>query len=568
MIDSELQRRHFTSLKEKYRIGQLRSIESEDFLYFILRKADSGIPITQIEIKWLTENGFSNAIEAIALKEYQTGELQRLEDDCGQLRDKYHVPETVNLPLGSPVYVVLTRVDEGHVLSSEELNILEDHQLSNTIALLSEIQAFLKLKRKYKATQFSDQIPHEPLISILKKLDAREQLSEEEQNWLLCNDFDDTLEICWRQESERKTAEEFRELKTKYQVDFHQDDDGKQLYNILKKIDSGVSLLKQDKNWLRNRKLNSLIEISDKQEREQLFDELKKRYEVTQFKGNNTSSELFKVLLKIAFYELKFSRQTSNSFSFPDSAKADITCQDIEWLRKEGFSKAAKFAEVLHFRALKSKYRIVGDLEADPFYEIMLKLENEERLDPKQVVQLIEEERLSRHGEIARAHYKLEAIFYEEEYRRTGNRWNLPSASSNWRKADDPEKAIQSTTKVNLDKVKEADLQSALLVTRGAAFRDLMQLTEAKDCAEKAKECQPESHQPYTLLGAICYDLSQYEEGDQWFEMARERGANDVDNEIERVVRMAKDKEKRREVVEYLLNKDPKRYSWARSYLK
>ena len=68
-------------------------------------------------------------------------------------------------------------------------------------------------------------------------------------------------------------------------------------------------------------------------------------------------------------------------------------------------------------------------------------------------------------------------------------------------------------------------------------------------------------------MGAICYDQGRYADGDDWFEMAAERGADDTDDEIERIVRMTKDREKRREVAEYLLNKDPNRYGWASSYL-
>jgi len=111
-------------------------------------------------------------------------------------------------------------------------------------------------------------------------------------------------------------------------------------------------------------------------------------------------------------------------------------------------------------------------------------------------------------------------------------------------------------------------LKSALWVTRGAAFRDLDRLDEAENCASPAMECQPDSHQPYTLLGAICYDRGEYGKGDQWFEMAAARGADDTDDEIERIVRMTKDKDKRREVAQYLLKKDSGRYSWASSYLK
>ena len=52
------------------------------------------------------------------------------------------------------------------------------------------------------------------------------------------------------------------------------------------------------------------------------------------------------------------------------------------------------------------------------------------------------------------------------------------------------------------------------------------------------------------------------------FELAVERVANDADDEIARIVRMTKDKAKQREVVEYLLKKDPTRYGWAQAYLK
>lgn len=69
-------------------------------------------------------------------------------------------------------------------------------------------------------------------------------------------------------------------------------------------------------------------------------------------------------------------------------------------------------------------------------------------------------------------------------------------------------------------------------------------------------------------MGAICYDRGAYVDGDNWFELAAERGADDTDDEIERIVRMTKDKHKRREVAEYLLSKDSNRYKWANSYLK
>ncbi|MBD2203981.1 hypothetical protein H6G33_14435 [Calothrix sp. FACHB-1219] len=81
---------------------------------------------------------------------------------------------------------------------------------------------------------------------------------------------------------------------------------------------------------------------------------------------------------------------------------------------------------------------------------------------------------------------------------------------------------------------------------------------------------QPKSHHPYTLMGAICFERYQYSKGEYWFEEAIKRGANprDMDSEIRRVVKNTKDENKRQEVVNYLLKKDPQRYSWAKFYCK
>jgi hypothetical protein len=395
-------------------------------------------------------------------------------------------------------------------------------------------------------------------------LDARKELCDSEADWLLEHDFEETLDIYWHQEDEKKAEVEFSELKSKYQVKSYQVSSiYSPLYSILKNIESGVDLKQSECEWLEQQKLIKVIEINQEQKDRRLFLKLKDKYKATQYQSSETSSPLFEILINLE----KIS-QSKTAIFLEEKSKFQWSEKDIQWLSEQGLTETVEIAKQIHFKILKAKYQILGQLAFNPFYEIMLKLEREERLDPKQVIQLMEEGRLSRHGKIAIAYYRLEAIFYEREYQRTGNRWNLPSASSNWRKADEPEKAVKVTENVNWNIVKESDLKSALWVTRGAAFRDLSQLDEAEHCATQAMEFQPDSHQPYTLMGAICYDRRQYLEGDQWFEMAAERGADDKDNEIERIVRMTKDKEKRREVAEYLLSKDKKRYEWANSYLK
>jgi hypothetical protein len=548
MDNSELQKRHFAALREKYQVGQYKSAASDAFLYLILRKAELGIQMTDLEFQWLAENRLFRSIEIISLQQYQAEDLKRLEVEFLSLRSKYHIPEELDLPIASPVYSILWKLDAGDVPTDSELKLLTSYDLVATINLIQDILNFLKLKVSHKATKHLDHFPEEPLYSILKKLDEREQLSDFEADWLLEYDFEETLKIHWQQEDERKAIAEFSELKARYHIDSFPDTSiSSPLYSILKKLKEKQELKDSECEWLEQQKLTQLIAIDRNRKDIKLFKELKTRYQANQYKNSDPSSKLFPILRNI---------------------ESETTEDDIQWLLGEGLIETAEIAKEIHFKILKAKYQILGQLVVDPFYEIMLKLERQERLNLKQVIQLIEEGRLSRHGKIATAYYRLEAIFYEKEYQRTRNMWNLPSASSNWRKADEPENALKATENVNWHKVQESDLKSALWVTRGAAFRDLGRLDEAENSAAQAMECQPESHQPYTLMGAIHYDRREYLEGDKWFEMAADRGADDTDDEIERIVRMTKDKDKRREVAEYLLKKDPDRYGWANSYLK
>ncbi len=563
MDNSELQKRHFAALKQKYQVSQYNSGVSDNFLYLILRKADLGLQVTNLEFQWLTENRLVGTVEIISLQEYQAEDKKRLEAEFLQLRTKYHIPQQLELPISSPIYSILGKLDAGYSLTDSELQLLNNHGLVDTITLIQDILYFSQLKVSYKATNNLNHFPEEPLYSILKKLDVKEQLSDSDGDWLLDHDFEETLEIHWQQEGERKAELEFSELKSKYQIDSYPDTSiSSPLYSILLKLNSELELEASECEWLKQKNLSELIVIDRERKDRRFFSELKNKYKATQYQSSDPDSRLFFILTILEISESKTSNPSGEAKVLIDSEK------DIRWLSEQGLVETVDIAKQIHFKVLKNKYQIVGQLALDPFYEIMLKLERDERLDPKQVIQLMEERRLARHGKIAIAYYRLEAIFYEKEHQRTGNKWNLPSASSNWRKADEPEKALKVTENVNWSQVKECELKSALWVTRGAAFRDLNQLDEAENCATQAKECHPDSHQPYTLMGAICYDRREYADGDNWFELAAERGADDTDDEIERIVRMTKDKDKRREVAEYLLSKDSNRYKWANSYLK
>ena len=271
---------------------------------------------------------------------------------------------------------------------------------------------------------------------------------------------------------------------------------------------------------------------------------------------------------------------------------------DVNWLRKSGREEVIVFArqfakEKKHFAILKEKYDVSeykDQLPSCPLYAILQKLQKGERLEEIDVAWLQENKveesqppysyysyygeqrsqgRKLFNGKIRITYHKIEATFYEQEYDRTSNKWKLVNASSHGRKAEEPRSALKVTENLNFNTIKENKLKSALLTTRGGAFRDIHKLDDVEKCAKKAIEYQPQSHHPYTLMGAICFERGQYHEGERWFDEAIKRGASpkDRDAEIKRVVKNA-DNNKRRQVVEYLLKKDPDRYAWAKSYLK
>ncbi|NJO17141.1 MAG: hypothetical protein HC877_15780 [Thioploca sp.] len=161
-------------------------------------------------------------------------------------------------------------------------------------------------------------------------------------------------------------------------------------------------------------------------------------------------------------------------------------------------------------------------------------------------------------------------MFYENEYKCTKNKWNLANASSHWRKAEKPKSALAVTDELNFVTIKEDKLKSALLTTRGGAFRDLHELDQAENCAKQAIQGYPQSYHPYTLMGTICFERGQYGEGEKWFEKAIQRGASpqDHDAELKRIVKNTKVESKLLELITYLLNKDKERYAWAEKYLK
>lgn len=208
-----------------------------------------------------------------------------------------------------------------------------------------------------------------------------------------------------------------------------------------------------------------------------------------------------------------------------------------------------------HFTELKAQY-LVSDYRdrspSSPLYAILLRLEEGEMLS-KTDVDWLEDERL----------FEVIAKFYEDNIPR--DNWNVVRAGKYWRRAKQPQKALELTEEARSD---DAILMSAIFTNRGGAFRDLRELQSAKVCAKEALRYNPHSHYACNLLGAIAYQSGEPEDGDRYFKKAEELGAvsRDQDEEIRTALDNA-DAESQQRAARYLLNKDPERFDWAKYYL-
>lgn len=586
--ESEMKCKHFIFLKEKYQATNYEDNSPSSLLYLILRKTDLGLEISELELNWLAENKLTQVINSISMQKYRKGELKRLEAEFSQLKDKYNITRTWESSSSSFLYPILWKLDTQGNLDSKEIQLLKDHNLSQLVAIVQEIKNFATLKQKYQATKYQDSLPDKILYPILKKLDKSQPLDDSEYEWLLENNLLETIEVFEQQKSERQAK--FNQLKEKYQATKHLDaSNSSKLCEILQKLEDNKKLNYSDEDWLSNRGLTETLEIAKKLEQEREFTTLKAKYKAEKYPHTPVNSELYVILKKLESGEnlsainLQFLAENQlietlavanekYAISLRQKAALGNFLEDAEitWLSNHGHENIITLAEDKHFASLKRKYQVIDpNLPIEPFYDIMLKLEKKERLESLLVIQLIETGMLSRDGKIARTYYRLEAEFYEQEYKDTGNKWNIPTASKFWRKANEIEQALKITN-LDIGRIRENKLKSAILVTRGAAFRDDDQLDNAEECAMQAMEYQPDTHQPYTLMGAICYDRYEYAEGDDWFEKAVEFGADikDIDAEIKQVIRNEKDEDKRHQAAEYLLKKDVRRYAWAKDYLR
>jgi len=555
-----------TGLYEKYQVPENQSRAPLTPLSFILRKAEMSLHLTVEEWRWLEKRQLVDVINVIKSQEnYRRTLAEQIRDEVLQLRRgkfvshniltipdansertlvlyKVHNLEELDqdehkfvdasykeycrfaglktrlgiieeIPLCETSWRILSLMADGNNLASTDLEYLKERNIFS--AFDSSSPFFMRLCEKYRLSPsaFSSQTKSQVYV-VLQKLEENKLVTEAEQQVLEETDCADALEVA-------KTIE-LSLLKEKFHATQIEDNSPKQhLYKVLKKLEAGSPLPEADLNYLNKRKLHDAVVL-----------------------------------------ELKRKIERENGF----------TQKEIAWCKQNG-------QEDMVFLWLKHDFDVEHrkDKLDSPLYLILQKLKAGQRLDDQEILWLHAEKWCSRKEEyyenlswkkgnqknIYCTHHKLEALFCEDEFKRTKNHWLLASGSAHWRKAEEPMRAL-GLTELDITQLKEAKLRQALLTTRGGALRDLGRLQEAELCALDAIKHYSRSHNPYTLMGALCFETRRYDEGYRWFEEARKRGATEKDEnaEIKRILSTKQD----RDLVEFLLRKDPVRYDWVKRY--
>lgn len=93
----------------------------------------------------------------------------------------------------------------------------------------------------------------------------------------------------------------------------------------------------------------------------------------------------------------------------------------------------------------------------------------------------------------------------------------------------DPEAALEISQKI-IDSIKQRESRAGfdrILCTHGGALRQLGRSPKALHFAELAMKENPAHKHPYNLAGAACFDMGQFDRGNEYFDIARTKGSTD-----------------------------------------
>jgi len=167
--------------------------------------------------------------------------------------------------------------------------------------------------------------------------------------------------------------------------------------------------------------------------------------------------------------------------------------------------------------------------------------------------------------ELREGYHQNEAEFHANEFKKKKDPWLAVNASGHYRKGNRAAIADLMLSGIDVGRVKNLKLKSALCTTHGGVKRDLNKKEDALALGEQAHSLTPQDYRPCTLLGAVNIEMGHYELGHSWYAKAVDRGYTEegVDAEL-RGIFMRADESEREKLREYLLEIDLYRYNWAK----
>lgn len=217
---------------------------------------------------------------------------------------------------------------------------------------------------------------------------------------------------------------------------------------------------------------------------------------------------------------------------------------------------------------LRERYDLTFFIENPDFPKLMnilRQVDRGKRLSEKDVVWLSTEGHDYFTTELKEGFHRNEAEFYAAEFKKNKDPWSAVNASSQYRKCRKANTADTMLNSINVPRLKNLKLKSALYTTHGGVKRDLRKFNDALALAEQARILTPKNFRPYTLLGAVNMEIGQYDLGQSWYKKAIERGYSEksMDSEL-RSIYLRSDKSKQAALRDHLLKIDPTRYSWVK----
>lgn len=220
-------------------------------------------------------------------------------------------------------------------------------------------------------------------------------------------------------------------------------------------------------------------------------------------------------------------------------------------------------------RKLRDRFDI-GFIETEHYPRAMRLLKqvaSGNRLAPEDVAWLSTEAVDCWTDALQQAWHRLEAEELTKAWEENRDPWDAVNASAHWRKADEPQQALEVTEAALAKAGWSPKPRSALLTTRGGAMRDAGRLTEARTLGLEAHELTPTDFRPCTLLGAVSMELGDLAAGHEWYAKAEAMGAERraIDQDL-RALLIRSEPDARDRIRNYLLEQDPERFAWLRKW--